>query len=34
MVGIDPLAFVHEATDFEELSNVYMVEDIEENRWN
>ena len=30
VVGIDPLAFVQEATDFEELMNVYMVEDIEE----
>lgn len=30
VIGIDPLAFVEEATDFEELENVYMVEDIED----
>lgn len=30
VVGIDPLAFVEEATDYEELQTVYMVEDIEE----
>ena len=30
VIGIDPLAFVEEATDFEELTNVYMVEDIED----
>ena len=30
VTGIDPLAFVQESTDYEELRNVYMVEDIED----
>lgn len=30
VIGIDPLAFVEEATYFEELTNYYLVEDIED----